>query len=176
MGQRALAVFSSPDPPTVHPHFSTIFLPCTMWCLSPGARTRTFIPEKCCLPLYSPLLQPQPVLSQCYYYQQYLGGSTATQLWVFETYTLPPLSSRLLQGQPGVSRPGPCPGDILISPRMENPQPALCQCSITLTLKNVSWCLKGVSCALVCAHCFWSCHWTSLKRVWFSLLNNLPSG
>lgn len=35
----------------VHVHFSTLFLYacCTVLCLSLGARTRTFVPEKCCL-------------------------------------------------------------------------------------------------------------------------------
>lgn len=136
MGERASAVLSGPDTSIVYAHLSTFFLPCTMFCLSPGARTRTFIPEKCCPTSLGPLLQPQPVLFQYYYYKQSLGGSTALWLWGLETYTLPHLSCRLLQGQPGDSRPGPCPDNILISPRMEVLQPALYQCSVTLTLKK----------------------------------------
>lgn len=80
------------------------------------------LPQKIvALPLYGTLLQPEPNLSPCYYHQQYVVGSTAIWLWVFETHTLLPSSSSLLQGQPGVSRRGPCPDGILISPRTENP-------------------------------------------------------
>lgn len=59
MGWEALGslVVSIPPPPTVLAHFSTSFLHfcCTVLCLSPGIRSRTFVPEKCC-PISSHIL------------------------------------------------------------------------------------------------------------------------
>jgi len=52
----------------------------------------------------------------------------------------------------------------------------LCQCSVTLTVKRVSWCSERTSCVSVYAWCFWSCHLVSLRRAWISLLHTLPSG
>lgn len=77
----------SPSPPTLLAHFSTslLHLCCTVLCLSPGDRSRIFVPEKCCPisshilfflavwyylhPLFvntnSPWLGPQPFSYQC---------------------------------------------------------------------------------------------------------------
>ena len=52
----------------------------------------------------------------------------------------------------------------------------LCQCSVTLTVKSVSWCSEGTSRVSVCACCLWSWHWAPLKRPWLPILCTLPSG
>lgn len=62
----------------VHVHFSTLFLYacCTVLCLSLGARTRTFVPEECCLTsMWS--LSPATSCSFLQCYQQTLVESTA---------------------------------------------------------------------------------------------------
>lgn len=49
----------------VHAHFSTSFMSfsCEVLCLSPGARRRIFVPEKCCSTSAWFLFQTHPVLS-----------------------------------------------------------------------------------------------------------------
>lgn len=83
--------------PTLQPMPILSLIPVFVLCLSPGTRTRTFVPGKCCLPPHSPLLQPHPAPSHnmllpailgCYY-QQPLVGSTAIWLWVFEMHISP---------------------------------------------------------------------------------------
>ena len=48
---------------------------------------------------------------------------------------------------------------------------SLCQCSITCTAQQCSWCSEGTSCASVCVCCLFSWHWASLSRAWLSLLS-----
>lgn len=62
----ALGIFGGLNPllqsmPTSQPHPCI----CAVLCSSPGAKTRTFVPEMCCPTSLWPLLQPHPVLSQC---------------------------------------------------------------------------------------------------------------
>lgn len=81
-------------------------------------------------------------------------------------------------GSPRAGCPGPCPGGIWISPRMESLQPlrATCQCPAACTTESVSWCSEGTSCVSVCAHWLWSCHWALLRRACLHPLCTLLSG
>jgi len=42
--------------------------------------------------------------------------------------------------------------------------------------ENVSWYSDGTSCVSICAHCLWSCHCSSLRRVWLHPVCALTSG
>lgn len=73
---------------------------------------------------------------------------------------------------------GSCPNGIWISPRREiHKCSGKYQCSVTSTVKRVSWCSEGTSHILICACCLWSCHWTPLnKRPFLCSLYTFPSG
>lgn len=65
MSQRALGLWCSCSPHTFRAYFSTSFL-ClcsTELCLSPGGKSKTFVPEKCCPTSVWPLVQSHLVLS-----------------------------------------------------------------------------------------------------------------
>lgn len=98
----ALGIFGGLNPllqfmPTSQPHPCT----CAVLCSSPGARTRTFVPEMCCPTSLWPLLQPHPPLSQGIITNNswLLSPTIHSSIWLslFETYTLALLSPRILQ-------------------------------------------------------------------------------
>lgn len=87
------------------------------------------------------------------------------------------LSSLTLLLKEGSAGPGPCPVDFLVFPRMKTPQ-TLCRiCSSTQhQWKSALLCFKGISCIVLCEHCFLSFHWAPLRRVCLHLLFCLPRG
>jgi len=78
------------------------------------------------------------------------------------------------QSQPRCSRatqsrvPRPTARWLLETSKEETPQPlgSLCQCSVTCTAQQCSWCSEGASCAPVCAHGLLCWHWAPLERAW----------